>query len=746
MPKETRNGVQRSRTPKACDRCRRQKLKCDEARPCVLCLRAGNECETSLRTPGRRKRPQSTVATISTKPAVNTPQSQASGNTISGPVGQGPLTPIATPYSESSEIRTNTSTIDFARSVFNEGETGRTFTGASIPGDMGKSPSNESIWTLKGIQMPPTPVMRALIDAYFHRMQWFILIFHEPSFRATAEKILSQSHWERKHLGSVMALLGVTSIALQSVIPDPSWEGCELLVEHEIDPSALLQGFIAEIRLHLIDLLDDCQIECVQVCSLLSSYYVYHNSPSLAWNLSGMAVRAAYALNIQSKEHTSKDPVENEIHSRCWNHMLVGDTFCSVIYGRPPSINTSSAGVRSLTLSEDLNIDPWLLGNPILTIQDWTTSSVPFHMMKGELYGISRRNLSRLRHLHSTAENIEDKLRVICEITQETDRLLSQWRSKVPELFDMEYWKSEMRWEKISQELSTLPLRTKRNVETVYFQAAVLQLTYDAAIIQTHRPLLEQEIYNSSRQTPFVETLRQSLEAATTAALRISRAPINDLRTQYVSSFASLQQFTAGVILCIPPTSQPFTPASLEAKEGVIRIIHASRSQRCYNRIARHTEQLLTELLRVTTQREMARALGDSTTIGSITQPCSLSTDGQSRFGTNVQHSSASIATSSAMVAPGEGNPQSQSSSEHFQRTWTSDQDLFAAAMAPSDFPSAHIFQQLDDTFGSFGESGISFSFLSCCSVLSSLTAILVLFNLVPDDHSSSWNWGRTLP
>ncbi|KAH8652661.1 hypothetical protein BGZ60DRAFT_182075 [Tricladium varicosporioides] len=39
--------LNRDRTSRACRRCQRQKLKCDTEKPCILCRRAGVECEVS---------------------------------------------------------------------------------------------------------------------------------------------------------------------------------------------------------------------------------------------------------------------------------------------------------------------------------------------------------------------------------------------------------------------------------------------------------------------------------------------------------------------------------------------------------------------------------------------------------------------------------------------------------------------------------------------------------------------------
>lgn len=44
------------RVPSACQRCRRQKLKCDRERPCALCTRSGVTCISETRPKQRRRR------------------------------------------------------------------------------------------------------------------------------------------------------------------------------------------------------------------------------------------------------------------------------------------------------------------------------------------------------------------------------------------------------------------------------------------------------------------------------------------------------------------------------------------------------------------------------------------------------------------------------------------------------------------------------------------------------------------
>ncbi|RAK95442.1 Zn(II)2Cys6 transcription factor [Aspergillus ibericus CBS 121593] len=664
MQKGPRRSTARSRTPKACDRCRRQKLKCDTIRPCVLCTRAGHKCDTTLQ-PRRSERRRPSTGT----PSVESPDTLVLPDRV-------PEAP--------QQYATGTSAIAFARQVYNEEEMGRTLTEASVPGDIGMAGTDDDLWGLKETNLPPQEVILALIDTYFYRMQWFILVLHEPSFRETAQRIISQQQWRRRDLGAVMTVLAVATISLQAVLPDQEWPGHSLLCAHSIDAKELLKKLIAEIRSRLLDLLEDCRIEGVQVCLLLSCYYMFHSSPNLAWTMFGMAARAGYALNLQSKSPSLHPSIADETRSRCWNHIIVSDTFCSIIYGRPASLESTI--VRPLQLVDDLTIDPWLLNQFPVHDGSGLTSRAAFHVLKAEIYAVAGDILQRFRRLNLPSEAKEQGLEAIVQTTQESDALLNNWRARIPRLYDFEYWNLDGRWDRMHEQLQTLPLSTKEQVETVYLQAVTLQLTYDGMVIQAHRPLLEQKMNRLTPRT-VIDAVHRSLSLATAAALRVSRIPIHIFRNHFAVAFASMQQFTAGVILCIPPTVQPLTATAHEAKDGVVRIIRASRSLVCYDRIARQTEQLLTELLKVTIQRELTHALAENPE----TNPDAATS---TRHGSSVTEDSI---TTHAVITPA-----TDQTSDPIPRPWAS--DPLAAVMGPYDFLPAQAFQQLDDTFGAFGE------------------------------------------
>jgi hypothetical protein len=597
----------------------------------------------------------------------------------------------------------NASAIDFARRVFNEEEAGRTLTGASIPGDTGTPTVDNSLWHLTEVELPPEPVMLALIDAYFDRMQWFVILFHEPTFKHTARRIISRNAWRRQDLSPTMAVLAVAMIGLQSVLPDQKWSGHELLRQHCIDGTKLMHGFVNEIRQNLLDISIDCRIEAVQVCFLVSSYYVYHNSPSIAWTVSGMAVRSAYALDLYSKSSQNENPLVDEIRSRCWNHAIVADTFTSIVYGRPSSIDTGLVALHSIRGMDDLALDPLLLKNELIATNGNATTTAGFFTMKYELYNIIRHILSRLRRLQLRKENIEEDLKIIAEVSQDSEEQLTCWRRRVPRMFDFEFWASDNRLQIFQEQIEAMPQRAKSQAETIILQAACLQLTYDGALIQARRPLLEQKI-SSSCSRSVVDAIRQSLRVATAAALRISRIPVLRFKHHFAESFVSLQQFTAGVILCIPPTSQPFTAAAHEAKAGIMRIIHASMAFGPHNRIAKQTAQLLTELLKVTVEREMSGALR-----GGIEPSVNIDSSAQ-QINEDAAGSQSSPIGVSFLDKPSTLNDHTSSclrqpqniSHQILEPNKTNDQVIHTAQS--SEYPSAHIFEHLDDTFGAFGE------------------------------------------
>ncbi|KAK5194543.1 hypothetical protein LTR99_003045 [Exophiala xenobiotica] len=520
-----------------------------------------------------------------------------------------------------------------------------------------------------------------------------------------------------------MAVLMTSAMALKCVMNDTAWEGHSVLGSYALDAKSLLSNLIAEIRLHLLDLLDDSQIETVQVCTLLGTYYIYHGSPSLAWSLLGMAVRTAYALALHCDDTEEQEQIAAQVRHRSWNHVTIADTFSAMIYGRPAGLDAAFAQLQPLS-----EMDDTLVAVSDAHPDDSTNlrpglSKLPFHVLKYRLYNITRRALDTFRLLRlKDPLSPEDQQALIGAVSQ-IESLLVSWQKEVPPHLSGDDWQNVEPSGPFPPKLQCLTHVKGDKAKTFFLQAMVLQLTYDSTLILIHRPLLEHKMALGSISASSQNFVQRSLKVAVDAALRISRIPMLQFNHHLSLSFAFMHFFTAGVILCIPPARQPFSTLAQEAKAGIMRIILACRDVGSSSQIARHIDQLLTALLRVTVLREMDNALQNQTT-----GPVLLE---QSETGFERDHTSTQAADSrphhadhgnlysshlySASMASGDGVSLPTNLTGHGDAQVSFDLDSL------HDNAGIEFDTQLDEAFGTFGQ---------------------MMFNVQPDDRYTPWNWG----
>ncbi|KAH8803639.1 fatty acid catabolic regulatory protein [Xylogone sp. PMI_703] len=744
------------RVVRACARCRKQKLKCDPVRPCALCRRSHMRCEPqadnvfSRNGPKKRKR-------------------QADGSSRNNNISQNQQhAPSPSENPERQRFGANSSAVGFAAHIFGNLAANHSSDISSIPGHAGRSARTMTgsgrPWSLATMRRPPVVVLEALLDAFFDRMHWFILIFHESSFRHAAGHALSNTAWQREELGTVMASLAASVLGLMCVARDPSWTGHALLAEASLEACSLIDALIQEIRFHLLDLLDDCRIETVQVCSLLGAYYMYHASPALAWSVLGMAVRTAYALALHCDDDgQGYDPITVQVRRRTWNHITVSDTFAAMIYGRPVSLDAAFSLVQPLGDLDDTSLGPTLSDHALLaSVNDLSpdVTQLTFHVLKFRLYEIIRQALNRFRVLRLQNPISPEDLISLVQAVQYIRSLLEVWRAALPPIFHFEPGSGEPALGDLAN-VTDLPPAEQKIHQHLLYQVLTLQVTYDGAVIFVHRPLLEYRIAAGSRQALPSEALQvaaESLHLSVNAALRMSRISVVELEKQFAISFVLMNFFTAGVILCIPPTTWPLSSIAHEAKAGTLRIIRANRNLKHVSQIARHTEQLLTRLLKLSLQLEVDNGLQQDDTnsaeggnlplgitgysLQSSGKPTLLAdNEAQARSALGMVTSKGTsnkqmrLGTQSEQLAPASPEPLPATSDQsqlplqhgssidgdiHFGR---SSIDPIHNEASGSDFrwPTIEVDSQLDETFGTFGQ---------------------MLFNLVPNDPYSAWSWG----
>lgn len=519
---------------------------------------------------------------------------------------------------ETQQFGANRSTISLAMNMYESLGTHAPTQRSVIPGDDSPSSSSGPTWSLQTLRMPSLSAMDALIDLYFAKMDWFIWVFHKPSFTSQAQDILSAKVWRREDMSKVLVTLTVAALGLKSALQNTSPQGQQFLASVSPDPQGLMNQMIGEVRMHLLDLLDDSHIETIQVCVLLGAFYIFHGSPSLAWAMIGMSVRAAYAMGLHC-ELEGDDQVATQVRRRCWNHVTVADTFASQIYSRPASLDPAFSDLLPLTNMDDTTIE--LCSNEQETqygVCSGPVTALTFHWLKAKLYVIIRKTIStfRLLRLHSpmTAQDLQS----LVDAVKRIDGQLAEWRRTLPPPLNS----GNLLDDDNTQQLSFQELfrnhegeASDPQVRRIKLQACLLQVTYDAAVILAHRPLLEHRLsaeYREGIPKSSVDVVSRSFDVSIKAALRISRIPVMQFEHEFCLAFIFVHLFTAGVILCIPPTSHPHTSLAQDAKAGVFRIIEAAKELSPRSQIARHTETLLSDLLKLSLHREVDMAFKDN--------------------------------------------------------------------------------------------------------------------------------------
>lgn len=561
-----------------------------------MCVRSGTSCQSRDVASSRR----STGKQITRRKGVTPPPA--------------PISQESQTYNGSykrQRFGASSSAVGFAVNIFGEYAASNSEDISSIPGHAIPLGHPKSDWTCEKLSMPPVAVMTSLLEAYFQHADWFIFIFHEEEFMRSVTPLLHQSAWNSKHRGRVVTALMMAALGLQCVMNDPEWEGHVLLASSSLQAIHLRDNLIAEARVHLLKLMDECSLESVQVPLLLGTYYIYYGSPVLAWNLLGFSVRAAYALALHCESTAPlPDQVQSRIRLRTWNHVIVADTFTAMIYGRPASLDTAFSGFHELIELDDTRL-PSIVSN---TIRDPRLTGVTYHILKYRLYEIIRTSLNLFRLM-----NLQNPVapEVFCRLVEAILQIrasLESWKADLPTMFERNigiYESVPFSMAENGYEPGTAEYRAYK---TLILQAQTLRVSYNSAVIFINRPLLEYKVSPEHREAvaKHMPVVRASLESCFNAALSISRISAEYHQNEFSVSFVLMNYFSAGVILCLIPTLRPFSTAASDAKAGLLRIIHSSRKLQAQSQIAQHAEQLLTRLLKRSHELELNNGLDDA--------------------------------------------------------------------------------------------------------------------------------------
>ncbi|KAJ4857299.1 fungal specific transcription factor domain-containing protein [Trichoderma breve] len=420
--------------------------------------------------------------------------------------------------------------------------------------------------------LPSHDAALLLVNNYFDRIHWFMLLFHQRDFGDSFERIYSPNREQcppkgaSSQIGYIAVLLAVCATSLQYTTASQR----HTLASEGVEADALKDRILTTLRLRLLDVLSLGSLEAVHMCVLLGSYYLYHGQPELAWPLCGCGLRIAQALNLHRK--VPLDCSNQEGHNqpkisarqRCWWAVYEIETFCSMMHGFPLSISDSDCDIEELDPHDDCSAS---------ATQNQSPDQPTLLFFKCAMSRLSKIVKCALTELYGTHRDLDKQNRPIVGDVSRLQSLIE----KVAGL--------EMR---ILQWQESLPTKLRLEHDACFteqlfqLQALVLKLAFENARILIHRPLLSYKLVavkgahkddSGTRLDPFQRSIRACREAALQVS-RVGSAPIfRHISDTYATTFASVHLFTAGVTLCIMTSLDPLSRESHESKLGIHGLI-----------------------------------------------------------------------------------------------------------------------------------------------------------------------------
>ncbi|KAE8342684.1 hypothetical protein BDV24DRAFT_173678 [Aspergillus arachidicola] len=299
----------RQKVSSACERCRKRKLGCDQQRPCQLCLRAGVTC-IPRGEPVARASPTSPIA-------APVEQNRAPSEGQNAPVR---------PNDRHTTVLPELNIVDLSTRMFLRDEQHQTlgYDTSALPG--GKktySPLLHSPIPWRdgiGIQLPPRQVLDELVTQFFDSVDWFMMVFHEGSFRQRYDSLITSVHVagpDNNFLWLVMLVLALG--AHYSSLHEP-------LDEHHRNLSVLSEKLLTQIEYRFLQIIGCPNVEAVQVCVLLGSFHLFNGRPTVGMGVLGSGIKIAQVIGLhrESMWHNLSD-VARESRRRSWWALEVFD-------------------------------------------------------------------------------------------------------------------------------------------------------------------------------------------------------------------------------------------------------------------------------------------------------------------------------------------------------------------------------------------------------------------------------------
>ncbi|KAL4960338.1 Zn(II)2Cys6 transcription factor [Aspergillus stella-maris] len=610
----------------ACDRCRRQKLKCDITKPCSLCVRSGFDCLTTP-TPLRNSKQSQKRRTERRRSASHLPVPSTAGSPLHSERCQRPANSPQSSHGPSSYRDGNleslpwphrygqVSAVELTDELFRTHNTAcmvsptETNNTSALPGGGYRHPRgpDERVHGrgiplashFSGLLLPSRQTCDFLLQSYFTSVHWFMMVFDKSALEKQYEDVIGQQTVTPQQHGVAVLVLMVLALGARYTSEE---QGSQIgLTEH--DRSRLQGNMIAQVRAHFFEILDAGGLECVQCCILLSTFDLYNGNPNMALPVLGAGIGSAQAqgLHKESLWGAASESVI-EVRKRTWWALYVLDRFASITYGRPPSIDEAHCSVSMPRDMEDSQVF-----HPLLNSLEYLATSPParvtlgsYQRYKFELYTIASSIIGSIYTSDSSKSDVRHQAAVI-------NTKLVTWFEKLP---------AELKLKDDSEVTNNLSSTELEVYRLFALQALVLQLAYDNIQIILHRPFLRYSGQLIMEPNPHsLENQPTSFDqckhcARRTCSILPRYAPVLlAAKNTHAVAYIAIQNFTAGVTLGMVALSDPGSVQSQDAKKGVANSISLQKDLAESSIIPSQTVKVLEGLFQLIFQQEMRAML-----------------------------------------------------------------------------------------------------------------------------------------
>ncbi|ODV90132.1 hypothetical protein CANCADRAFT_1865 [Tortispora caseinolytica NRRL Y-17796] len=630
------------RVGKACQRCRRLKIRCDSVRPCAMCSRARTECLPSVT---KASKPRGRVSRVQSLPGVQPPviaEFFLSSNTYP----EKPQTTSTTSVSTITQVATANSTsthddqsVSSAQSYINYANSSTQqlspptsappFHNTAAAGLYNpippQSPEYQSLYE-ENLFMPFTVLeMTRRVFRLHHsehlfnadtssfadinarkqhamiRVEEFInmelppkhildLLFanYFDSMQWFMHIIFEQSireHYERIVLTKSM---DVTDGPIVLLLLAMFAVGCQTMPEGQradakFDFGTLEVMLIKRCEERFFAVIRDCCLESVQFCIVFGLFHLYYRSPNMAWSIIGAGLRCALAIRLNLEPPPQFNLLQRESWRCCFWALYTADRYCALAFGCPPGFSDNHIFVKSMFCETPQSFKDYDL--------------LEFHKCKQHLYTLSSVISDSLYQRQSSPSDLLSLESVISDLYIK----LQEFKKTVPPILAFE-------------NLEDARLTDSAKARKIKMQSLSLQSAYDNVILSLHRPFLlvraGQAKYNfrfDSQETEAFVTA--CLARCKEAALRIASASkfpwiIRDTIDSFAISFLSLTLFSAGVALCMFLIIDPLDNAASEIRMSIRNVIEAEQMIADKNKVAKEAISVLHDLRKLAKAKE----------------------------------------------------------------------------------------------------------------------------------------------